>query len=109
MTYWFNTTLLTNHHDINLNEVSLDKVDHFQGKQEGDRHEVHQSYEPYSSVQGELEDEAIISVRLSGVDKLVLLTVVISPYRRNRSADKGKEQLNEHRDNDVVVCRRLEL
>ena len=41
LAYWFDTTLLINHHDINLNKVSLDKIDHFQSKEKRYRYEVH--------------------------------------------------------------------
>ena len=100
------TRSLIRHIDIDRDEVSLRHIDHFQGDQQGNWDKVHKRNEPNARLQGNLFIvNGFCSVRGIRVYVPVVLAADTRPKHRNRAGNQAENQLDQHCDHDVSVCR----
>ena len=81
----------------------MDKVDHFKGNEERNGNKVHESDEPDSCLEKDLDGQRLLLISITWIQIPVLRALVVGPDGGGHSSDDTQAQLEQHSNQNVVV------
>ena len=95
--------------EVYRDEIGLDEVDHFEGHKQRNWDKVHESDEPDSCLDADLQGQALVVVRVARVQVPVLRSSEIRPNGCCNGSSQTQDKLEQHRDHNILVRGRSNL